>query len=413
MIPESEWTRLQREFVGTTFKTSKGGILTVTGVAGKIGSNNAVFTLECSVCSEDKELFPDGTITSVKVSLLEGSVPCDCAKKRKWTPEQDLILVNRLLTEKMPHLKAVATIEEKGKDRKFILECNVCSKDAELWPLGCIISTKGNLVVGQIPCGCSKNPRWTQSQYETLVKCECLQRSYEFLGFVDGYRGHKTYLRLHNPHNGNTWNTTINDFLNNNSGCPLEAGLKRWTAQEREGQINNVFKIEGGEFIGWKDGRYKNCYSKFNWLCSEGHSCITSVSNFLNGGKRCTTCVKIKQREEGRMHGYYPARKDEQDNLYIIYFKKGDYIKVGRSFDVDRRIKELLKPSNHKRNEIEILSIYTGKHQDVYDTEQWIHEELTERGFYHNESDWTVETFDADCKNVLFYLLSNSNLVKE
>lgn len=412
MIPESEWTNRQREFVGTTFKTPKGGVLKVTGVAGKQGEH-ILFTVECSVCNVDKELWSYSSITSLKGNLEGGIIPCGCSKNPKWTPQQDLINTNRLLAEKSPNLKAIDTIEEKGKDRKFILECDICSRDEELWPYGSITSKKGSLERGSVPCGCCKNTRWSQSQYEILVYRKCLQRGYVFEGFVGEWKGKNTYLRLNNASNGNTWeSTTIASFLNQESGCPLEAGKKRWNTQERERQLNDVFKAEDGRFVSWSGGGYKSALSKFKWLCSEGHSCETSIDEFLNGGRRCMTCKKIKQREEGYMHGYYPARKDEQDNLYIIHFNKGGYIKVGRSFNVTKRVKVLLKASNHKSNEVEILAIYTGSHQDVYDTEQGVHEELTERGFYHNESEWTVETFDADCKEILFDLLNSSCLVK-
>lgn len=133
----------------------------------------------------------------------------------------------------------------------------------------------------------------------------------------------------------------------------------------------------------------------------------------MSGGVRCRICHKIKQREDGVGYGYYPKRTQETDYLYIIHFKKGGYIKVGRSFDVEQRLKGntgLLKASDHKRNEIEILSIYTGEHQNVYDTEQWLHEELRERGFYHEESEWTVETFDMDSLSTINYLMNDADL---
>lgn len=146
MIPESEWTKGMREFVGTQFPTPKGGVLMVTGVVGKDKSNVAVFSLECSVCSQDSELFPDG-FTSLKAGLLRG----------------------------------------------------------------------------RVSCGCSKIPKWTRYQYETLINRKCSERGYEFQGFVGEYKGAKTHLRLHNPKNGNTWeSTTVNSFLNNSCGCPLE-----------------------------------------------------------------------------------------------------------------------------------------------------------------------------------------------
>lgn len=415
MIPESEWTKGQREFVRTQFKTDKGSVLTVTGVAGKRGTE-AIFNLECSICSKDTELFPSG-FTSVKGNLIKGVVPCGCSKTPKWSNEQDLILTNRLLTEKMPHLEAVDSIKEKGKDRKFILECEVCSKDSELWPHGSITSVKGSLVSGQIPCGCSKKPQWTQPQYETLINRKCLERGYEFQGFIGEWEGAYTYLQLYNPRNNHRWNTAnIHSLLNSGNGCPLEgiatiSDKLRTPQVEREKQIKSVLKVSYGEFIGWEN-EYKNSSSKFHWLCSEGHPCKVSVNDFLHSGTRCRTCFKIKQREEGEFYGYYPLRKDEMDYLYIIHFKQGGYIKVGRSFDIQRRINQLLKISNHKRDEIGIVATYTGTHGDVYHTEQMIHSELTEMGFYHNESDWTVETFNVGCQELLFHLLNRSSLIK-
>lgn len=492
MIPESEWTKGQREFVGTKFDTPKGGVLTVTGVGGK-SDTKTLFHLEFSICSNDKELFPDrftsfksnlvkgfvpcgcglapkwsneqdliltnrlltkklpnlkavgvikekgkdrkfvlecavcssdlelwsyGSITSTKGHLVSGKIPCGCSGRPRMTPAQDLILINRLLTEKFHHLKAIDTIEKKGDHRKFILECDTCNKDTELWPSGSIVSTKWNVVNGEIPCGCTGKPQWSKSQYEVLINRKCIERGYRFQGFVGDWRRVYTHLQLHNPRNNHTWNTaTIHSFLNDGSGCPLEgksnaADKLRTPQSEREQQIHAVLIIEGGRFVGWI-GEYSGAFSKFQWNCSQEHQCETNVDSFLNNGVRCPSCHKIKQRENGNGYGYYPLRKEEVDHLYIIHFKKGDYIKVGRSFDVNQRTKRLLKLSNHKRNEIEVLAVYTGIHQKVYDTEQWIHEELTERGFYHNESDWSVETFDPDCKDLIFYLLNNSNLVKE
>ncbi|HDG1611232.1 TPA: GIY-YIG nuclease family protein [Vibrio cholerae] len=105
-------------------------------------------------------------------------------------------------------------------------------------------------------------------------------------------------------------------------------------------------------------------------------------------------------------------RKTVIDYLYVINFKKDGCIKVGRSFDVEKRTRQLLRVSNHKQDEIDILAVYTGTHQEVYDTEQRIHEELARGGYYHNDSDWSVETFDPDCENVLFHLLDKSGLSK-
>lgn len=47
----------------------------------------------------------------------------------------------------------------------YRVTCTECSKDPELFPEGYFISTKGNLLKGQIPCGCAKSPRWEGWQW--------------------------------------------------------------------------------------------------------------------------------------------------------------------------------------------------------------------------------------------------------
>lgn len=80
-----------------------------------------------------------------------------------------------------------------------------------------------------------------------------------------------------------------------------------------------MFAIEGGEFIGWKDGEYKNHKSKFNWICSEGHPCESSVNNFLNHNQRCPSCASYGYNKE--LKGYF----------YLNVFGKNQILKWGIS----------------------------------------------------------------------------------
>lgn len=338
MVPESEWTKGQREFVGTQFPTPKGGMLTVNGVSGKTKSGIAIFLVECNICSGDKELFPT----------------------------------------------------------KFN-------------------ASKGDLIRGQIPCGCSSKFNWTLVQYEVLVKRESSRRGYIFHGFVGKFKGNKTYLNLENPETNNRWKSTnINNFLNEGVGDPLSTGKKRWSSHEREQQIYQIFSTEGGVFSGWVNG-YKNSYSRFKWVCREGHTCKTSINSFLFGNSRCKVCYKEKMKKEGNFYGYFPHRKNEKDYLYIMNFNN-KYIKIGRAFDIEKRINKrktgILDCSRFLRKDIKILQVFTSNHQTVYDTEQWLHEELTDRGFYYNKKDglWSIELFEVDCLQALNYLLKDVNL---
>jgi len=61
----------------------------------KVGNKDKLYILECSTCSEDKELWPTGTIKIKKGNLERGYIPCGCSKAPKWTEEQYKIRVKR------------------------------------------------------------------------------------------------------------------------------------------------------------------------------------------------------------------------------------------------------------------------------------------------------------------------------
>ena len=416
-IPESEWTKAQREFVGTTFNTEKCSVLTVTGVSGKDRKGRAIFSVGCSVCSKDTELFSDSSTVSSKSHLLSGKVPCGCSRNPRWSQTQYIVRLERfckyknytILFSESPikensyhtlfnpftqniwksttnnlinhqrgckkesdmikgYLKTknttlrvgykiktvkgntltVISVRGKGNKRLYELFCDSCSLDKELWPEGSIKSSKSNLLKGQIPCDCSKVPRYTKTQWTLRVGRECKKRNYIFKGWVGGFKGTYTKLDLYNSVTGNRWQST-------------------------------------------------------------------SISNLLNHGRGDPEVAKQNQKLSGYGYGYFPHRKEEQDNLYVIRFKKDQAIKVGRAFDVEKRIhlgKGLLKISDHQLQDIEILSIHTGTHQEVYDTEQWIHEELTERGFHASWIPWTSECFTEDSEDMIYRLLDESGLVE-
>lgn len=197
--------------------------------------------------------------------------------------------------------------------------------------------------------------------------------------------------------------------------CGLKIGNKPcrcsdlyfWTQEQREYQIKKVCKRESLKFLGWTDGVYKNSKSKFSWVCNKGHTRETTVSSFINTNTRCLTC----HNETFGFYGYYPDRTTEDDSLYVLDF--GNYIKVGRSFNVKQRLRDLSKESSIPLDKINVIKLYSGNHQEVYDTEQWVHEELRERGFEHKESDWSTETFTKDSLDCALMLVDKSGLISQ
>lgn len=410
-------------FVGSQFKTPKGGVLTVVGWDGvsKCGSGKK-FTCHCSICNEDKELFPDEFII-LKSGLINGYIPCGCSKNTILTKDQNIVRVQRECY-KRGYIFHGFVGEWSGNKTYLDLEN---TKTNNRW-----CSTNLNSFLN----GCGDPVERALKTKKVKLKDDAIHiQNFNMAGFTEDYkfwrsakldkRGYKPYWYYTCPEcsNDEYVKAGVCTGVFENHTSSLRKGLKacrcsasfHWSKEQREYQINKICKEEGLTFLGWETNEeYRTHESKFKWVCSQVHECCTSVSSFLNGSKRCKTCRNIKQRESGNGNGYYPERRDEIDFLYVINFNN-EYIKVGRSFDVLERIKGskgLLKCSGMTLDQLTILKVFTATHQEIYDTEQWIHGELTERGFYHNESDWTIETFDTDSERLIYKLLSESDLVE-
>ena len=115
-------------------------------------------------------------------------------------------------------------LNQKGK---YILECNVCSKDMELFPYGSIITSNDSVRCKKVVCGCGNRYRWSEDQYLVRIGRRCDKEGYMFNGFLGDYSGYSTKLDLFNPATGNRWWTTcIQTFLLLNTEDPVAAKLR-------------------------------------------------------------------------------------------------------------------------------------------------------------------------------------------
>lgn len=353
---------------------------------------------------------------------------------------------------------------------KYIVECEVCSKDKELWPEGSIHSKKHLISKGKSGCGCYKGTRWTESQYKLIIERKCGDLGFKFKGFVapDSNITLGSYLRLYNPDTGNFWETcTLASFLANTGADPslkmyntnktssikflktcdipedkvvkfvggkaentytwefqckicsqdvvtnvlgLEyarfktspSGIRKcmyqcrcaaryiWSSEEREVILKDILSKENHTWSGWVNGIYKNQYSKFGWVCSEGHLCETTVKSFIKNGTRCRTCHLINTPY---LHGHYPKREGESDYLYILHF--GDFIKIGRSFAscIKKRLVNQI-PKESKGKPFKVVCLKEGTHKEIFKLEQDLHELFA------------VESYTANCYKSIELFLS-------
>ena len=307
-------------------------------------------------------------------------------------------------------LEVIGIADETGKrGRKlFKVTCTECSKDPELFPDGYFVSTKSNLKKGQKPCGCAFNPRWKDWQYMILARRAGDKKNFIVHGFSEEFKNAYTKLSLECLKDEHKWVASIDEIVNGGRGCPKCAGNIKYTEQEALQKCIDICREMDYDVIGFPDG-YKSAHkTRFEYICKTHGKQTVSYSAFVNGGRRCIGCWGDRQKELGNGNGYYPERKDEQDFLYVLNFDN-KFIKVGRSFDIDERIKGLKYESGVPKSKIHKLRIFTATHQEIYDYEQELHIELRERNFQHYVG-WSTECFENDCQFILNKLLDSCGL---
>jgi hypothetical protein len=270
--------------------------------------------------------------------------------------------------------------DSKGSLSYWDITCPKCSEDEYTKNglcSGVFTAKVSHLKLGQNPCRCSDNCRWTQGQREYQLKKVCFVEDLTFIGLVGDYVGNKSKFEwiCCEGHNNVS---PVHHFLNG-TRCrtcrDIEVGNRRLRPLEKVTQeLTDSCNREGYTFKGFI-GEYVGVRSKFAWVCEQNHECSTSVHNFLGGGNRCPACA-----QKSSEFGFYKDRTQEKDFLYIYRFKDLPYIKIGRSFEPERRLKQnqtrVNTFYNNTLHKIEQIYLKEGTHQEIYDLEQYL---LTEK----------------------------------
>ena len=216
--------------------------------------------------------------------------------------------------------------------KSYILTCSVCSKDKELWPYGSITSTKGSLMKGSLPCGCTRSPRWSEDQWMVKILRVCEERDITFIGVAEKWRGKETKLKLKNNTTGNVWeSTTVNGLVNRGKGDPMEGIRRRNHSRTREvGEMIQCFEgsgnfISGCEFHRIFTGKGRGLwefvcpickFDNFVTSCGSPSSFITLGSTLLAGCLPCRCSKGYKWNKKEQIYRVEEFLKDRGD-LFI------------------------------------------------------------------------------------------------
>ena len=146
-------------------------------------------------------------------------------------------------------------------------------------------------------------------------------------------------------------------------------------------------KRDKGETILWDPSTYKNTRSIVQVNCPTHGPYRMSYNDFMRN-RGCQQCAREKT---ARLNGFCNDKKKKKDYLYVLIID--DVVKIGRAFNVQRRIAELYKKSN--ATSIKIHSLYTARHSTIYAFEQFVLEKATELQINANV-DWSSECIVSD-----------------
>lgn len=221
--------------------------------------------------------------------------------------QQDEWSLNKHTFGEENHLEVVGWSGRNSSSNKYyIVKCMKCSDDAELFQGGYFNSLKGNLVKGQVPCGCSGKHYWTEDQYRTLCLRRAEELGYLFLGFNGDWDGRQTRLRLL-CHKHAEWSSgTVSGLLGRGDGCPecKSETISNLKTKSDDVMINSFFA--SGAFHPdtkfWRSCRQtlyglKASYSYWYMFCPECGEQGESYRSNLQKGKRPCGCSLHRQQE--------------------------------------------------------------------------------------------------------------------
>lgn len=166
-------------FIGTKIETPKGGHLTVVGCI-KTKGKVAMYECICDICNKDTELYPSNFF-SQKANLINGFIPCGCAKKPRFDENQSKVLISRHCKNKNMNFDGFGDTGYHKSSRKtsLYISCNVCNNKNTVNMFSFLNHLSG--------CpSCAYKNRHKDCMADVLSICE--DNGYEFVGYDRGYK---------------------------------------------------------------------------------------------------------------------------------------------------------------------------------------------------------------------------------
>ena len=211
------------------------------------------------------------------------------------------------LNKRFGTFKQLEVIGWSGRDTRgykfYILKCDICSRDNELFGEGYFKILRNNLLNGVLPCGCSKSPRWSQEQFYTICSRKASDLGYIFSGFVGEWEGAHTKVSMLCHTHGVWETTTIHSVTAGGTGCPLCKVIKVGEKNRKTDEVMIKSFLSTGYFHPetqfWRSQRTNSMGYKPYWyvFCPSCETSGESANSDLRIGKRPCMCGAHQQLE--------------------------------------------------------------------------------------------------------------------
>lgn len=133
-------------------------------------------------------------------------------QQNKWT------LTNPTVGD-LNQLEVLGWFDKVGQNKIYLLRCNICMLDPELFGEGYFKTQKDSLKRA-IPCGCAHSPRWSEEQRVVQCKRQSQRNGHTFNGFCEKFNGSFTKV-LQTCQIHGEWDTaTVATLVNSKQSCP-------------------------------------------------------------------------------------------------------------------------------------------------------------------------------------------------
>lgn len=231
------------------------------------------------------------------------------------------------------HLTVLGWCGRKRTHKLYVVCCEVCKEDSEMYGDGHFTSEKYDLNFGKIPCGCSPHSWKTKEQWGILATRRAVEIGYTFCGWLGEFKGNETKCTFNCELHGE-WSTSILSQLLTSStvSCPscraIEVGLQR---RKPDDEMISSFMVTGSYIEGTsftRSDKLNKRGHKRRWLVNCPLCDITYDSDYNSLQKGLIGCQCGTQFHN---ECYINLVSDESTPICL---------KFGVSKDSERRLKE-------------------------------------------------------------------------